>query len=224
MLATPLIALTVSPVKAAAIMLPVLIMMDMVGLYNYRHSCNWSVIRHMLPAALVGIGIGWLTAHWVSEDWVRIMVGLVAISFAVIQFRRDLLKHAPAKHSLVGGAFWGTLAGFTSFISHAGGPPFQAYALPLKMDKIIFAGTSVIFFTMVNAAKVLPYFMLGQFTSDNLHISLALVPVAVIGVLIGVWAVKKVSQKFFYNVTYVTMLVIGTKLLWDGREAIQNLL
>ncbi len=220
MLGTPLIALVISPVQAAAILLPVLIVMDIIGLISYRGLVNWQIIRSMFPAAVVGIGIGWYTAHMVSDDWTRIIVGAIALLFAVNQMAKDYLKHSATSPNMFLGAFWGMFSGFTSFISHAGGPPYQAYTVPLKLDKTIYTGTSVVFFASINAVKVVPYFFLGQFTGQNLGISLSLVPVAVIGVLCGVWLVRRVSQEFFYKVTYVTMFAIGIKLIWDGKAAL----
>ncbi|MCG6858832.1 MAG: sulfite exporter TauE/SafE family protein [Salaquimonas sp.] len=216
MLATPLLAITTSPIRAAAIMLPILVLMDIVALISYRGRVNWHVIWQMIPGALVGIGIGWATALYVDENVFRIMVGLIAVIFAVNQFVADRLNRAAARESLVRANFWSTIAGYTSFVAHAGGPPFNAYALPLKLDKLIFAGTSVVFFAIVNAVKLVPYLALGQFSSENLHISALLMPVAIIGVLFGVWAVHRVSQAIFYNITYAAMLVIGIKLLYDG--------
>lgn len=223
MLGTPMIALVVPPVQAAAIMLPVLILMDVVGLWNYRGTYDRSVLAAILPAAMAGIAIGWLAASSVSDNWVRILVGLIAVSFGVSQWIRDHLRHPQRKPNALAATFWGTLTGFTSFISHAGGPPFQAYVVPLKLDKLVLAGTSVVAFAVINAVKVIPYFALGQFTPDNMGIAIALMPIAVIGVLCGVWLVRRVSQGFFYRLTYAAMVVVGLKLLWDGRDAITAL-
>lgn len=220
MLGTPMLALAISPVQAAAIMLPVLILMDIVGLWNYRGSANWQILRDMLPAAMAGIFIGWWTASMVSDNLIRILVGVVAVLFAINQALRDLRKLSAGNRNRLAASFWGAIAGFTSFISHAGGPPFQAYTLPLKLEKLIFAGTGVVFFAIVNAVKVVPYFALGQFDAANLATSLSLMPLAIIGVLVGIWSVKKVSQTFFYNFTYVAMILIGFKLIWDGFSGV----
>lgn len=220
MLSTPLIALTVSPVRAAAIMLPILVVMDIVALLTYRRHVNWRVVWQMIPGALAGIGIGWATAAWVNEDMFRILVGLIAIVFAVNNFVSDRLKRSAASESAVRGNFWGAITGYTSFVAHAGGPPFNAYALPLKMDKMLFAGTGVMFFAIINAVKLVPYLALGQFSRENLHVSALLMPVAVIGVMAGVWTVRRISQTIFYNVTYAAMIVIGAKLLYDGVTAL----
>ena len=216
MLGTPMIALVVSPVKAAAIMLPVLIVMDMIGLWNYRTRASWTVLRAMLPGAFAGILLGWATAAYVSDDAVRILVGAIALVFAVAQILAEFRRAEPAAENTLRGSFWGLVAGFTSFVSHAGGPPFQAYTLPLKLDKLIFAGTGVVFFAIVNAAKVVPYFALGQFATDNLFQSLLLLPVAICGVFLGIWTVRRVSQKIFYWVTYAAMILVGAKLIHDG--------
>lgn len=220
MLGTPLLALVISPVQAAAILLPVLLLMDAISLYNYRGIVHWGIIKVMLPAAIIGILLGWMTAHMVSDDWIRIIVGAISLVFAVNQITKDLLRRNANTPNFFAGSFWGCFAGFTSFIAHAGAPPYQAYTVPLKMEKLLFTGTSVVFFASVNALKVLPYFFLGQFTSENLSTSLALLPVAVVGVLTGVTLVKKISQNFFYKVTYFFMLIIGIKLIWDGRSAL----
>lgn len=220
MIATPLMALAVSPMAAAAIMLPMLIVMDVVGLLSYRRKIRWSVIRQMIPGALAGIGLGWMTAAYVNDDILRIVLGAIAIGFAVNQYVSDRLKRMPADENPLKAGFWGAVAGYTSFVSHAGGPPYNAYALPLKLDKLLFAGTSVVFFAIVNAVKLVPYFALGQFDSTNLQASASLIPVALAGVLFGVWAVRRVSQDNFYKITYAAMILIGSKLVYDGLTAL----
>lgn len=223
MLGTPLLALSVNPVKAAAILLPVLLMMDAVSLANYHRNVDWRIMRAMLPAATAGICVGWMTASQVSDDWIRMIIGTISLGFGMNQAAMDLLRRASGKPNTRAAIFWGTFSGFTSFIAHAGGPPFQAYTVPLKLDKMVFVGTSVVFFAAINAIKVPPYFALGQFSIENLWLSASLLPVAVAGVLIGVWAVRKVSQTFFYNLTYIAMIVVGVKLIWDGRAVLTAL-
>jgi uncharacterized protein len=219
MLGTPLVALVVPPFTAAAIMLPVLIAMDLIGLWNYRGYVKWSIIRTMLPGALAGIAIGWATAAHVPDPAVRIIVGLIAVTFAVTQIIADYRKKAAAPENAALGTVWGMAAGFTSFVSHAGAPPYQAYTLPMKLDRLFFAGTGVMFFAIVNAVKTGPYLALGQFSRANLTLSGLLLPVAAIGVLAGIWLVRRVSQVAFYRVTYVAMIVVGTKLIYDGVTA-----
>jgi len=220
MLGTPIMALAIDPVRAAAILLPVLVAMDIVGLASYRGRVHWPIIRQMMPAALAGTALGWATAALVSDGAIRILVGVIAIVFAINQAFADWLKRPPARENIVGATIWGTITGYTSFVAHAGGPPYQVYTLPLQLDKVLYAGTGVMFFSILNAVKLAPYFLLGQFGAENLKISASLVPAAALGVLLGVWLVKRVSQRVFYTFTYVSMFVIGLKLIYDGLSAI----
>ncbi|MCB1449748.1 MAG: sulfite exporter TauE/SafE family protein [Nitratireductor sp.] len=219
MLGTPLLALAVSPVKAAAIMLPVLIFMDIIGLISYRGNAKWSIFRQMLPGALAGIALGWATAAWVDDNMIRILVGTIAIIFALNQIFADWKKLGARAENRVHAGFWGIVTGFTSFVSHAGGPPFQAYTVPLKLEKVQFAGTGIVLFSVINAVKVVPYLALGQFSTENLHLSATLLPVALLGVLSGVWLVKRVPQEMFYRITYAAMIVVGTRLVYTGIQA-----
>lgn len=220
MLTTPLVALATDPLRAAAIMLPVLIVMDAISLYSWRRHVRWSVLRSVLPGAFVGLALGWATAATVPEAAIRALVGAIAVVFALNQIFADWRQRQAKPENLARASAWGLVAGYTSFVSHAGGPPFQAYVLPLKMDKLLFAGTSAVFFAVVNLAKVVPYIALGQFKTDNLLLSAKLVPLAIFGVLLGVWTVRRVSQQLFYRITYAAMLIIGVKLIWDGAGAL----
>ncbi|WP_427454157.1 sulfite exporter TauE/SafE family protein [Litorimonas sp. WD9-15] len=216
--AVPILSLSISPVQAAGILLPILIVMDWVSIWAYRKHWDKRLLLLMLPGAMIGIAIGGLLADRVSEDFVRVCVGFIAVAFPVYavlgpKFRTggDWLKgNRPMAWAS------GIAAGFTSFVAHAGGPPFQTYALPQGLDKRIYAGTAVMFFMVVNAVKLIPYAMLGQFDRTNLTISAALIPLAPIGVLIGVWLVKRIDQQTFYRVMYALIFVTGVKLLWDG--------
>jgi len=214
--AVPLMALSISPVQAAGIMLPILIVMDWISLYAYRKTWDKKTLVLMLPAAIIGIALGGLLAGYVDDRFVLLCVGVIAISFSLYA----VLKPKASGNFIIGnkplGAMAGVVAGFTSFIAHAGGPPFQAYAIPQNLEKRIYAGTAVVFFTIVNAVKIIPYAALGQFDKTNLTTSLMLIPIAPIGVLIGVWLVKRINQKVFYKILYTLIFIVGVKLIWDG--------
>ncbi|WP_163265521.1 sulfite exporter TauE/SafE family protein [Chelativorans alearense] len=221
LLGVPLIALVVPPVQAAAILLPILIVMDIVSLWAWRGFFDRRLLAIMLPGALIGITVGWLTAAVVTEGHVRLIVGIVTFLFflrwAVEKVRRSerVAGHNPAK-----GFFWGTVSGFTSFVAHAGGPPYQVYALPLKQDPKLYTGTSVIFFAIVNAVKLIPYFALGQFDTTNLTASLILVPLAPLATLAGVWVVKRMKPQVFYPFMYTMVLIVSLKLIHDGTTSL----
>jgi uncharacterized membrane protein YfcA len=220
LLAVPLMALVMSPTQAAAIMLPILITMDMFSLYAYRKFFKKEILYLMLPAAILGIGLGWFLAHSVSENNVRISVGLIAVIFSLYSGWRlfrgtESITPNWAKNKWIG-RIAGMAAGFTSFFAHAGGPPFQAYVVPQKLDSRVFAGTGVIFFSVVNAVKLVPYAMLGQLSPANMSVTLYLIPLAPLGVWMGVWGVKRLPVDIFYKIIYSLIFGVGLKLLYDG--------
>lgn len=223
MLGVPIMALVISPVQAAAIFLPILICMDLVGLYAYQDKANWPMLKTMLPFAILGIAIGWLLADQVNEQIIRLIVGLAALAFVADYlwqlFRR---KQQKAKGNL-SAAFWGCTSGFTSFIAHAGGPPYQIHSLPLGMNRITYAATAVYFFAIVNAIKLIPYFALGQFSTTNLTTTLVLLPLAPLAMLTGIWLVTKINQTFFYRMSYGAMFIIAIKLCGDSLASVFSL-
>jgi uncharacterized membrane protein YfcA len=113
----------------------------------------------------------------------------------------------------IAAAFWGAVAGFTSFVSHAGGPPFQVYAAPLRLEPRLFAGTSVILFALVNAVKLIPYFFLGQFDTQNLATAAILLPISIPATLLGVWLVRRFDPRAFYDLIYATIFLVGMYLV-----------
>ncbi|WP_417423099.1 sulfite exporter TauE/SafE family protein [Hoeflea sp.] len=217
-----LMALTIPPVQTAAILLPIIIVMDMVSLWSWRGHKDNRTLFIMLPGAIVGITIGWATAAWVTDPMIRLIVGVVALLFVtrfvstnMIARRNDSPPPVEGHRPLLG-LFWGTLSGFTSFVSHAGGPPYQIYALPLKQDPKTYTGTSVHYFAVVNAVKLAPYFALGQFDMTNLSTSLVLAPLAPVATLAGVFIVKRMRPEVFYPFMYLMVFLTSLKLIWDG--------
>ena len=221
-LGLPVLSLAVSPVKAAAITLPILIAQDWVGVWSFRREFDRRNLLILIPAALIGVAGGGLAASHVSESAVRFAVGCVSLGFVVSMLIRDRLAERAARGARVlPGAFWGAMAGFTSFISHSGGPPFLVYVMPQKLEPKIFAGTSVIFFAAVNMLKVPPYFLLGQFSAENLLASAALLPVGIAATIAGVWMVRRVPADRFYNLVLFLSFALGVKLIFDSlREGL----
>jgi uncharacterized membrane protein YfcA len=220
LLVVPIMSLVISPVQAAGITLPILVLSDLVALYSYRGQYDARTLWLMLPAAVLGVGIGWLTAAWVTEHHVRLIVGVLSAAFAIEYFLRGRhrLESRPQRPWV--GRLWGMVSGFTSFVSHAGGPPFQVYVAPLRLPPIIFAGTSVIFFAAVNGMKLIPYFFLGQLDWSNLHVALILLPISIPATFLGVWLVRRFDPKRFYNLIYFLILLVGLDLAWAGLRSL----
>lgn len=215
-LGVPMFSLILPPVQAAAIMLPVLVAMDISGLIAYRSTYNKQVLKLVLPAGILGVLIGWASAAYFSEALIRLLIGLIALSFVLKYWFGGSMDDSAPKPGKLKGFFWSAVAGFTSFISHAGGPPYQIYTLSLRMPTIIFAGTAVIFFATINAVKLIPYAMLGEFDEQNLIVSAALLPLAPVSMLLGVKIAKVISQQLFYRLTYAGVFIVSLKLTADG--------
>ena len=214
-LAVPLMALVIPPVQAAAILLPILCLMDAFNIWYYRKDWDRRNIQILLPAGLIGVVIGTFTFQYLTDDHIRIIVGIIAVTFAVSFFwqRKDA---PPRKADVARGSFWGVIAGFVSFGVHAGGPPANVFLLPQRLHKTIFVGTMVVLFTTLNYVKLIPYWFLGQLDTGNMLTSLVLAPVGPLGVYLGLKLHKRVSDAWFYPVCYLLLFVTGAKLLWDG--------
>jgi uncharacterized membrane protein YfcA len=220
-LAMPMMSLVISPVRAAAIVLPVLIVQDWVSVWAFRRDFSPRNLLILIPASIIGVAAGWLLAARVSEDAVRLAVGVISIAFVAYMLIRDRLGLAPvATPGVPAGVLWGSLAGFTSFISHAGSPPFQVYVMPQNLKPRVFAGTATMFFAAVNLIKLPPYLMLGQFSRQNLTVSPLLIPVAVLSTFAGVWLVRRVAADRFYAIILVITFLIGVKLTYDALLAL----
>ncbi len=221
-LAVPLMALTISPVVAAGIMLPILLVMDAFSLWAWRGSWRLEYLLFMLPGAVIGVSIGAFFAGEVNDDFVRIVVGIVAVSFACYAILGTLGSRTLRAFGKPAGVLASVTAGFTSFVAHAGAPPFQAYMIPQGLSKKNYTGTSVAFFAFLNTIKIFPYAYLGQLSVPNLTTSALLVPLAPLGVWLGIWLNGKVEQGRFYQILYAIVLIVGLKLLGDGVLALSR--
>ena len=217
-LGVPLMALVVAPPFAAAVMLPILLALDAIGLVVFRGRGDSANLRIILPGAMIGIALGWLTFGHVDARWIRLLIGIEALAFAFDRFRaaRSSANSAWSAPALAPGLFWSALSGFTSFVSHAGGPPIMQYLMPQNMDKMRLVGTTVIFFSVVNFLKLGPYAQLGLLDLSNLGVSLLLAPAIPIGYFAGYRLLHAVDMRGFNLVTAWTLLAAGTKLVFDG--------
>jgi hypothetical protein len=216
MLSVPIMALVMSPVMAAGLLLPVYVVSDIFGIYAYRHAFDRRVLAIILPGSFVGIGVGWATASIVPEAAVTLLVGLIGLAFALNLLIRRPVATERKRAKVAPGLFWGALAGFTSFVSHAGAPPYQVYTLPLGMSKAVFAGTSTIAFAVINVVKLVPYYALGQVNMASLKVAAVMAVPAAIAVFAGLRLVKWMPERLFFRLVTWALLLISVKLIWDG--------
>lgn len=215
-LGVPVLALVIPVGQAAGLLLPVYVVSDMFGLYAYRHAFDRRVLAIVVPGAVAGIGFGWATAQLVPEAAVTALVGAIGVAFALNLLLRKRHRGGPRRARVGPGLFWGAVSGFTSFVSHSGGPPYQVYTLPLGMPKAVFAGTSTIAFAIVNAVKLLPYWQLGQLSASNLgHAAVLFLP-ASLAVFGGVRLVRWLPEALFFRLVTWALLAVSLRLLWQG--------
>ena len=218
-LAVPSLALFMSPIAAAGLLLPVYIVSDIFALAFYRKDYNAAVLKIGIVGMTVGVIIGWVTAHIVIEWVVTILIGLMGAVYAIRQILLDILSSRKSQElNKKKGIFWCTVEGFTSFISHNGGPPWQIFILPIGLSKSVYVGTSVIAFSYVNAIKIPPYYFLGQMNLGTLKIALYLIFPASIAVYLGYKLVKVIPEKIFFKIVSWALLLISLKLIWDGLK------
>lgn len=215
-LAVPLMALVVSPVVAAAILLPILCLMDIASLWAYRGRWVWSELWVLMPASVLGIAAGTLTFGAMSPAMIRLLLGVIAIGFTLIHWYQQLAQRSERPLPKPAGFVAAVAAGYTSFVAHAGGPPLAVYLLRRGLDRTAFVATTAVFFAVVNYAKLVPYAWLGQFDTSNLLTSLVLAPLAPAGIAAGVWLHRRVSDRQFYHVAWTMLFIVGIKLIADG--------
>ncbi len=215
-LAVPLMALAIPVPQAAAIMLPLLMVMDAIGLWAYRAKWDRANMKIIVPGACLGLYLGYLAFRLSPEAIIRLLIGVIALGFALNYWRRRGRPAAASARSWPMGSFWAAVAGLVSFIANAGGPPLAIYLLPQRLDKTLYVGTTIVFFAIVNALKVPPFWWLGQFTAENLSTAAVLLPLAPLGMWLGIWLHDKVSDAAFYRWAYALMFAAGLKLAWDG--------
>jgi len=214
-LAVPMMALAVSVPQAAAILMPVFLVMDLLGLAAFRKDFDAKLLRFLLPWGLMGTVVGTLLFKVLDAHLVAGLVGVFTLLFLAQRVLFPPKPNSPPPPKWLGALLTAT-SGFTSFIAHAGGPPINAYVIPMRLSPVHFTSTMAFFFFVVNLSKWVPYAWLGLLDWRNMATSLVLLPLAPVGVGLGVWLARRISQRVFYGCLYVGMLLTGLKLLWDA--------
>jgi uncharacterized membrane protein YfcA len=219
MLSVPILSLYMSPIKAVVLLLPIYIISDIVGLWLYRKAFSAINLKILVPAGILGILVGWLTASVVSDAAVKGMIGLMGVGFVANAWRQRKTVQIAQPARWGPGFFWGGVSGFSSFISHAGGPPFQVFLLPQKLPKLVFAGTSTLFFAAINLVKLGPYHLLQPYGMEEMMGALVLIPFALMGTVAGAYLTRKISDDWFFKWVQVGLLLISLKLILDVIRA-----
>ncbi len=222
-LATPLVSLTIGVAQAAAILLPLLILIDILALFYYRRDFDRRSMKVLVPGALLGILAGGLFFRSLmgKDDVLRVGIGILSLLFVTFQIARGFIlgrveRHRPGRFE---GTVMGAITGFTSTISHSGGPPLAIYLLPQRFSKHIYVGTSAVFFAVTNALKLVPYSILGLLKSGNWPTIVLLAPLCYIGVKMGVYLNRRFNETWFARLVYAMLFLSGVQLIWMGITA-----
>lgn len=213
-----ILALTMEPGLALAVMLPMLMLVDLATLRPYWKEWSWPDARVLIAGSVPGVAAGAVLYSQADADLIRVLIGLISVGFVFWQMaaKRGLVRARKSPLGLWGGLIAGAVAGFTSFVSHAGGPPAAVYLLSRRLSKTQFQATTVIVFFVVNIAKFVPYAALGLFTRETAMANLALAPFALAGAWLGVKAHRMIPERLFFAITYALLLITGLSLLWKG--------
>jgi uncharacterized membrane protein YfcA len=213
-----ILAVVVAPGVALGLMLPLLMLIDVATLRPYWKRWSWPDARLLLMGAVPGVALGAGLYRMADPDLFRLLIGAISLAFVAWQAasRAGMIRARERPMPIWAGGLAGLVAGFTSFVSHAGGPPAAVYLLSRRLDKTAFQATTVLLFWMVNVVKFIPYAFLGIFTVQTVVMDLLLAPFAILGAWLGVKAHRLVPEALFFAITYVLLTVTGVKLIWDG--------
>ncbi|MDE2384446.1 MAG: sulfite exporter TauE/SafE family protein [Alphaproteobacteria bacterium] len=216
LLSVPLLSLVMPAGQAAGLTLPIYILSDMYGLWIYRREFDKRNIYILVPAGAIGIAVGWATAHMTNENMVKLFVAVIGIAYCLDAISKAWRKVPSKPADVPRGMFWGTIAGFTSFVSHAGGPPYNMFVLPQRLEKMIYAGTTTIIFAAINMMKLPPYWFLGQVNVSSLNQCLYLAPIALFGAWAGYKLTGVLPEKIFFRSIEVALLIVSVLLIKES--------
>jgi uncharacterized membrane protein YfcA len=222
----PLMSLVLSPAQAAAILLPLLLVLDLLALFSFRGCFDRHQLQLLLPPALLGMVAAALVGRWLSDDGLRLLIGAICLGFVLLRLRRRSPAAAvqpPAPDAGDGaGRLWGMLAGFTSTLVHAGGPPVMVHLMGQRLEPRLLAGTQAWLFACLNYSKVLPFVGSGQLDLASLRLSLLFLPLTPLGILVGQRFLRTTSREGVYAVFSGAMLLSGALLLWQAWRGLSG--
>jgi uncharacterized membrane protein YfcA len=218
--AVPLLALAMPPFAAAAMLLPIYIATDAVGLSLYRRSYSAPNLRILIPSGLAGVLIGWSLAARIPDAAAEICIGLLGATSCLRRWLPSRAETAPRPADMRRGWFWGVLMGLASFVAHAGGAPFQSYVAPQRLEKMAFVGTSTIVFASLNVAKAGPYWLMGSYAGADSPLICAALAVGVAGTLAGARLIRIIPDRIFFRFVTAGLFLVSVKLIADGAAAL----
>ena len=219
LIAVTVLSINFGPLKAISILLPLLLVCDLMAGYLNRKYIDKKVILGLVPFTLLGVILGTLLFKIIDLNMISIFIGSISLAYVFFNYliTKSILNSVPFNGSK---SFWGTLSGFTSFCLHSGGLPMQTYLLSQYRKKTEFVATLVFSMAIINVSKIVPYFYLEILSLKQILEYMLFSPIAIGGVLLGNWMNKKVSDKSFFLIINIFIVVASMRLIYDGFNAL----
>lgn len=218
-LAVPIATLASPPGVALGVLLPILLAIDLLNVIGHWRAFDGKAVLQAVPGSLIGVAIGGYVLTSVNGDAIALLIGVLAIVFAVRSLTQGTMKSgrlgAPKLVSI-----FGIISGFTSTVAHAGGPPIHIHFLSRGYTPLAFVATSSIFLASVNVMKIGPYVFAGHLGREQLMTSAALIPFAAVAAIFGIWLARRISKRAFSITINILMIVVGVKLISDSIAAL----
>jgi uncharacterized protein len=215
-MALPLMSLSVPPLQAAAIILPIVLAQDALTVWTYRRDWSAWNLKIMIPSMAAGIAVAGLFAASLTAAHIRLAIGLIAGAFVLRHWLGARFDRLAPRPDMLTGVICGAVGGFTTMLANAGGPAWQMHLLPQQLDKFTYVGTFTMLFAASNLMKIPAYGALGQLTGENLLIGTVLLPLAVIANYAGIWLVRRTPTALLFRIAYVLMFLISIELIRSG--------
>ena len=215
-LSLPLMASQSTLNEALAVLLPLLIAIDLVGLRRFIKNADWRILKLILPAGFVGLLLGMIFFTVITPKALTLFVGIFIMLFLIQMLVTSHFDLREAKPYPWLGRLMGLMSGFTGFVAHNGGPPITIFMLREKLLPMVYTSTLGVFFTFINFGKLGPYAYLDLLNFKQLATSVILLPCVPVGVYLGFYLAEKISKKWYYRIVQIFLLIASVKFISDG--------
>lgn len=219
--------------SALPFLLPLLIVGDVIAIYQYRKLLSMRIVRRMLPGTILGVLLGAGLLYLVSkqatrmaEAMINIEIGIESVVLVGLHWYRtwrakaELPQYRPSLWRASGA---GMFAGASSTLAHAAGPIIALHLLPQRLDRRVFVGTCALYFGFLNVAKLPAYWALGLFGQVSPGFSLMFLPLVLLGALCGLYMIQRLSDVRFSQIIYGATFVLGWYILGKGLVQLASL-
>lgn len=215
----PALALVMNPVQAAALLLPVFLVTDWVAVWLYRRDFSGRNLAILVPSMMLGTALAMLAVPHAPEGALLVVTGAIGLWHCVRGWLQP--RDAPATDAAIApGLFWGTLTGITSFLTHSGSPPAQAYLMPQRLPKLEFAGTIAIAFAIGNLVKLPAYWAIGALGELEPDLFALLAAAGIAGTVAGRRLVARLPERTYRQVIETILLGLSVLLVVRGAAGL----